>query len=59
MKCPNCNKKIDEPKLKKDWHKLGRSAKCPKCGKLIIFYKTARGLIPDKDGILKKRFRHA
>ena len=54
--CPNCKSKIEDDKLKKEYHKVGRKAKCPKCGKDILFYKTARGLVPDAKGILHKRF---
>jgi len=61
MKCPykNCSKKIDESTLVKEWHPEGRSAKCPHCGKKIIFFKTARGFIQQKDGSLKRMFRNA
>lgn len=60
MKCPypRCSKEIDETKLVKEWHKLGRQAKCPECKKLILFTRQASGLVRDKSGkLIKQKIR--
>lgn len=47
IKCPNCRVEIDEDKLKKEFYKIGRKAKCPECNKWIIFFNQSKTLRRD------------
>jgi len=56
LKCPYCKHPVDILLEKLEYHKNGRTAKCPKCKKKIIFTRTAKNLTRDDNGNLKKKY---
>ena len=57
-KCPHCRQQAELPEYNKmDYHKYGRTCKCPKCGKKIFFQKNAGNMMQDKNGTLKRKYK--
>jgi len=42
IECPTCKKDFLLSEVKTEYHKLGRSTVCPKCGKKVILLRVVR-----------------
>lgn len=51
-KCPYCKKEYERTANFK-----ARSQFCPHCNKRILYTVTGKNLTPDKNGILRKKYR--
>ena len=55
--CIHCNESIEPPDYEKmEYHKHGRTWKCPECGKRILFQKPANNYKRDKNGTLTVKY---
>ena len=59
IKCPYCKREIEIDEKKLQYHKLGRTAKCPRgnCGKKIMFTQQAGNMTRDKNGTLRRKYK--
>ncbi len=56
--CIHCEKEIEPPDYEEmEYHKHGRTWKCPECNKKILFQKPAKNYVQDGNGTLTVKYK--
>jgi hypothetical protein len=55
--CPNCKKDLELSECKLEFHRTGRKGICPKCNKKFLLTRSAKNMVPDKNGVFRKKYK--